>query len=289
MCIRDSTHISRKVFFLAYGSSRHCRHCALGYIAYSRLLRRFFFFGRCLGYTGTRCRRPNSFNVPRPFRHLQLVYVFFTEKEIYGVWGMVGWWGCIAPFEVVVSCPHVADGMVLVCPHFPSLRYILPQDVFISVWNDWFMTSCCNGCRVLPSLVPASPKYTLFISLMMSSYSSFYEDVLYHTTASRSIFFQLKMEGRAETFESWPSEKGFNSNWRTKSKADPWLIWSRLSQRYMARFASWKKTLENDSGDIKAHVEICTTEHCGKCRKTWYWLRGGKIHWWLEFLQLLKS
>ena len=51
-------------------------------------------------------------------------------------------------------------------------------------------------------------------------------------------FSQLKTVGRAETFESWPSEKGVNSKWKTKKKTCPWLIGSRLSQRYIARFAS---------------------------------------------------
>ena len=57
-----------------------------------------------------------------------------------------------------------------------------PHDYFlISVWNDWFMTSCCNGCGLgLPSF-PVSPIYTLLISLMMSLYSRFSDDVLSNT------------------------------------------------------------------------------------------------------------
>ena len=35
------------------------------------------------------------------------------------------WWGCIEPFEMVGSCTHVAVVVALVCPHFPSLRYVL--------------------------------------------------------------------------------------------------------------------------------------------------------------------
>ena len=58
--------------------------------------------------------------------------------------------GCIEPFRMVGSCPHVSVVVVLASPHFPSLRYIYaawsPNDVLISVWNDRFMASCCNGC-----------------------------------------------------------------------------------------------------------------------------------------------
>ena len=43
--------------------------------------------------------------------------------------------GCIEPFEVVVSCLHVAMVVALVCPHFPSFPEIyaayLPLDVLI--------------------------------------------------------------------------------------------------------------------------------------------------------------
>ena len=140
-----------------------------------------------------------------------------TEKEIYGVWGMVG---CIEQYEVVVSCPHVAEVVVLVCPHFPSLWYILPHDVLMSVWNDGFMTSCSNGCGAGMPSFPVSPKYTLLISHMVSSYSSFYDVVLYTTVVQirAQYFSQLKTVGRAETFESWSSEKGANSKSRTKIK-----------------------------------------------------------------------
>ena len=145
------------------------------------------------------------------------------------------------------SCPHVAVVVVLVCPHFPSLRiyilcwFSLMICSYISAWNDWFMTSCSNGCGVgLPSL-PVSPIYTLLISLMMSSYSSFYDDVLYPyycCTDSRPFFFPVKSGGSSWNFESWSSEKGVNSKWKTKKKTCPCLIGSWLLQRSMARFSS---------------------------------------------------
>ena len=51
---------------------------------------------------------------------------------------------------------------------------------------------------------------------MMSSYSSFYDIVLYvlPSTAVQihaQYFSQLKIVGRAETFDSWPSEEGVYS------------------------------------------------------------------------------
>ena len=59
-----------------------------------------------------------------------------------------------------------------------------------------------------------------------------------YTAIRLSCISQLKMVGPAETFESWPSEKGVNSKSKAKKKTCPWLIGSRLSQRYRVRFAS---------------------------------------------------
>ena len=143
--------------------------------------------------------------------------------------------GCIEPFRMVGSCPHVSVVVVLASPHFPSLRYIYaawsPNDVLISVWNDWFMTSCCNGCGVGLPWFPVFPKHALLLSQMMFSYSSFYDDVLYTTDVQirAQYFSQMKTMGRAETFESWLSEKGVNSKWNTKKITLSWLIGSRLS------------------------------------------------------------
>ena len=77
-------------------------------------------FGRCR-VPGTRSRGPSSLNSPRPFRHLKLIRL---QKRKYA--GCEVWWGCNKPFEMVGSCPHIAVVMVLVCPHFPSLRYCVP-------------------------------------------------------------------------------------------------------------------------------------------------------------------
>ena len=90
----------------AYGSTRPVGTAPwLGCIAYSCLLCRFSPLRPLPRVPSTQSRRPSAHNGPRPFRHLQLRY--FTEKEIYGVWCMVG--------------------------------------VQWTVWNGWFMSSCCNG------------------------------------------------------------------------------------------------------------------------------------------------
>ena len=65
---------------------------------------------------------------------------------------------------------------------------------------------------------------------------------------------QLTTVGQAETFESWPSEKGVNSKWKTKKKTCPWLIASRLSQRYIARFISCTLHFETRLGWPKGAV-----------------------------------
>ena len=65
------------------GYPRHCRHCTLGCILYSRLLCRFSLLRPLSRVPGTQSIRPSSSNGPRPFRHLQLSYL--TEKETYGV------------------------------------------------------------------------------------------------------------------------------------------------------------------------------------------------------------
>ena len=73
--------------------------------------------------------------------------------------------------------------------------------------------------------------------------------------------------GRAETFESWPSEKGVNSKWKTKKKTCRWLIRSRLSHGLPAVL----ETLEHDS-DLKAlwsqsiyrYVLLCIVDNAGR-------------------------
>ena len=55
-----------------------------------------------------------------------------------------------------------------------------------------------------------------------------------------------KKLGRAQVFESWQSEQGVKSKWKTNKKTCPRSIGSRWSLRYVARFAScrrWNTTL----------------------------------------------
>ena len=113
----------------------------------------------------------------------------------------------------------------------------LPHNVLISVWNNWFMTSCCNGCGVgLPSF-PVSDIYSAYLPHDVL-YSSFCDDVLYiillyrfalNVFPSRNRWIELKL------LRAGHRRKG-SARWQ--SKTCPWLIWARLPQRYMARFAS---------------------------------------------------
>ena len=184
---------------------------------------------------GTLSRRPNSLNGPRPFRHLQLRY--FTDKEIYGVW----WWGCIESFEMVAPCPHVTVVVVLVCPHFPSLRYI----------------------------------YTLLISLMMSSYCRFYDNVLYILLLYRftlKIFPGWKRWVELKRLRAGNRRKGSTRSERRKIKhALDW--WGRDCRRGI--WSGWPaahQSLEHDSGDIKAlwsqsiyrHVLLYIVDNVGR-------------------------
>ena len=161
----------------ALGSTRHCRHCTLGCIAYSRLLCRFSLLRPLFRLPGTQSRRPSSLNGPRLFRYLQLRY--FVKREIYCGWGMVGVHWTVWNGWFMYSC---CSGCGVGLPSFsvsPVCTLHNLYDVLTSVWNKWFMTSCCN-VLVFPHFTPSRlSDMTLLISLMMSSYSSVYDDVLY--------------------------------------------------------------------------------------------------------------
>ena len=158
----------------------------------------------------------------------------FTEKEIHGVWGMVGVHWTVWNGRFISSCSIV---VVLACPHLPCLRYIL----------------CLNSVMTCPHIplkwlvhdlmLQWLWRWFAFISRLSDTCSAYLShDVLKFqflrrvicTTAAQiraQFFSQLKTVGRAETFVSWPSEKGVNSKWNTKKKTCPWLIGWRLSQR----------------------------------------------------------
>ena len=171
------------------------------------------------------------------------------------------------------SWPYVAVAVVLVYHNFPSLRYMyillnLPHDILISVWTDWFMISCCNGRGVgLPSF-PVSPIYTLLMSLMMSSYSSFYDNVLYVLIYrfTHNIFPSWKRWVELQLLRAGHRRKGSTRSERRRRKhALGWYgrdccigIWRSLP--------AVLKTLENDSDDITPlwaqgiyRYQVCTT------------------------------
>ena len=112
-----------------------------------------------------------------------------------------------------------------------------------------------------------------------------------YTAIRPSYISQLKMVGRAATFESWPSDKGVNSKWETRKRACPWSIGSRFSQRYIARSASctyyFGVRLERHKCSVVTKpIQTYATVHCRQYRKTWlYWLREGRVNNYLSFFR----
>ena len=66
----------------------------------------------------------------------------------------------------------------------------------------------------LPGFGPNRPRHTCFWSLPFNLINCTIDQL-------RQYFSQLKTVGGAETFESWPSEKGVNSKRKTKKKTCP--------------------------------------------------------------------
>ena len=199
----------------ATGSTRHCRHCTLGCIAYSRLLCRFSLLRPLSRVPGTQSRRPISLNGPRPFRHLQLRY--FTENEN----GCEIWWRCIDAFEMVDSCPHVAVVVVLVCPYFMSLRCILCLSPSWCPHNPVFTTTCCKCCCC---------------------------------TDSRTIFVQFENSGSSWNFwELAIGERG-QLEVKNEKKTCPWFIWSRLSHRLAAVLETLEQDYGDIKTVVTKHV-----------------------------------
>ena len=63
-----------------------------------------------------------------------------------------------------------------------NLTTLINVSCCVGQQNKWeFMNSCCNACGVGLTPPHVSPTYALLISIMMSSYSSFSDDVLYTT------------------------------------------------------------------------------------------------------------
>ena len=225
----------------AFGSARHRRHCTLGCIAYSRLLHRFSPLRPLSSVPGTHSRRPSSRNGPGPFWHLHPTY--FTQKKIYGVWGMVsvhctvwnGWFTSLC-----------CSGCGFDCPHFPSLRYIRVYTLLnLPLWCSYIRLKWLVHDLMLQwlwcwfALMPVCPIYYLPHDVLI--FQLLRRRVLYPTAVQirAQYCFLVENGGSSWNFrELWPSEKGVNSKGKPKKKTCPWLIWSRLSQRYMARFGS---------------------------------------------------
>ena len=110
---------------------------------------------------------------------------------------------------------------------------------------------------------------------------------------------QLKTVSRADTYESSPSEKGVNSKWKTKTKTCPWFKGSRLSQRYVTRFASCTRDFEtrlgrHQSSVVTKHIVytyrnvLMYQVHRRQCRKKLYLLQLSRVNYYgHKFLQLL--
>ena len=116
---------------------------------------------------------------------------------------------------MVVSCPRVAVTVVLVCPHFPSLRYML---CVISVWNDWSMASCYNGrgvvCPHISRLSEICSAYLPHDVLMFP----FLRRVIHTTVQIRAQhFYQLKTVDRSAHLRAGHG----------KVICNIWMFWSK--------------------------------------------------------------
>ena len=130
----------------------------------------------------------------------------------------------------------------------------LPHDVLMSVWNNLFMTSWCNGCGVSLPPFPVSPIYTLLISLMMSSYSSFYDVLCMLLMMYRfalNILPSWKRRVELKLLRADHRRKGLTRRERRKRKQA--LGWyDRDCRRSIWRgLPAVLKTLEHDSSDMK--------------------------------------
>ena len=85
-------------------------------------------------------------------------------------------------------------------------------------------------CFALPKITSERvPEGTYEESIGMSGWNLIFNLIIGTNKLVETIFSQLNNVGRAKTFESWPSEKGIKSKWKTKKKTCLWLIGSLLS------------------------------------------------------------
>ena len=199
----------------AYGSTRRCRRCTLGCITFSRLLSRFPLLRSSSRVPGTQSRRPSSVNCPRSFRHIQLRDV--GERETVG------------------SCPHVAVFVVLVRPHFLSLRYILCWISLITssypfeLVGSWPHVAMVVGLVCLHFPIPIFPKYTLLISLMVSSHSRFYDHVIYKLLLTIFAFNMFPSWKRWVELNFWGLAIGERGQLEVKDEKESMTLFHRVA------------------------------------------------------------
>ena len=118
------------------------------------------------------------------------------------------------------------------CPH-PRLKWLVYD----------LMLRCCG---VGLPWFPVSLIYTLPISLMMSLHSGFYDNFLYrYYRCTDCLLYRFALNifpvrNSGSSWNVWEPAIGERGQLEVNDgkKTCPWLIGSRLSQMYMARFAS---------------------------------------------------
>ena len=133
-----------------------------------------------------------------------------------------------------------------VVPDLPNSRYL-----YFSVENLYLYTC-------VPVRISNQPWLHIHLLCAAGRIANSSDLFVAYTAIRPSYISQLKTVVRAETFESWPSEKGVNSKWKTKKKICPCLTGLRLSQRYMPRFANCAEDFE---ARLWRHKSSVVTKH----------------------------
>ena len=150
--------------------------------------------------------------------------------------------------EMIGSCPHIAVAVVLVCPHFPSLRYtlcLIPLMMFIYPFE--LIGSWPHVAMVVVMICPHFPSlryvYILcLISLTMSSYVSFRNDRFMTSYGGSSWNFLRAGHRRKGSIRSERRKIMHALGWYGRDCRR--CIWHVLP--------AVLKILEHDTGDIKA-------------------------------------
>ena len=184
-----------------------------------------------------------------------LVYPHFPSLWYIYILCLISLMTSSYPFEMLDSWPQVSMIVVLVYPHFRSLRNIL-----------WLSPSWC------PHIAACTTTCCIY----------------YRCTDSRSIVSQLKTVGPAETFESWPSEKGSTRS-ETRKRNMPLVdMVAIVAEVYGAVCQPFGTRLWRRKGSVhkaKTGMYYCTLQTMQEDMMA----SGGKVNWWLEFLHLLAT